>query len=249
MEFRSNIFFSFVLHATFFAAALALAGRAPAVRISERYVAITLLEDSADRKTSGTVRENKIEAPRKTGKAVTILREATPPEVSSVKKADIEPAAEVRLKENQYEGEMGPAESQANADRITTSPGQDVGGSGKAPGAMQLTVPSGAVTPGVSGGGNNKTSTRDADAVNAIRAAIERAKSYPPLARKRGLEGTVTAAFTINAKGYPDYIRIVKSSGYEILDSAAKKTLLRASPFPQQVRGKIEVPITFRIER
>lgn len=79
-----------------------------------------------------------------------------------------------------------------------------------------------------------------------IRAAIEKAKTYPFLARKKKIEGTVIAAFRINAKGYPQDINIKKSSGFEILDSAAMKIVTKAAPFPHVVEP-VEIPITFRI--
>jgi TonB family protein len=79
-----------------------------------------------------------------------------------------------------------------------------------------------------------------------ITAAIEKAKTYPFLARKKKIEGTVIAGFRINAKGYPQDINIKKSSGFEILDSAAMKIVTKAAPFPYVVEP-VEVPITFRI--
>jgi TonB family protein len=81
---------------------------------------------------------------------------------------------------------------------------------------------------------------------NIIRAAIEEAKDYPLLARKKRIEGTVITGFTINNKGYPEDIRLEKGSGSEILDSAAIKIVKRAAPFPR-VNGKIVVPITFKL--
>jgi TonB family protein len=80
-----------------------------------------------------------------------------------------------------------------------------------------------------------------------ITAAIEKAKTYPFLARKKKIEGTVIAAFRINAKGYPKDINIRKSSGFEILDSAAMKIVTKAAPFPYVVEP-VEIPITFRIK-
>jgi len=79
-----------------------------------------------------------------------------------------------------------------------------------------------------------------------ITAAIEKAKTYPFFARKKKIEGTVIAAFRINAKGYPQDINIRKSSGFEILDSTAIKIVIKAAPFPHVVEP-VEIPITFRI--
>jgi TonB family protein len=79
-----------------------------------------------------------------------------------------------------------------------------------------------------------------------IRNAIDRAKVYPLLARKRKIEGTVIMEFIINNKGYPQDIRIEKSSEHEILDSAAIKTVKNAAPLPH-IQGKIIIPIRFKL--
>ncbi|PIQ94684.1 MAG: hypothetical protein COV68_03275 [Nitrospirae bacterium CG11_big_fil_rev_8_21_14_0_20_41_14] len=79
-----------------------------------------------------------------------------------------------------------------------------------------------------------------------IRAAIEKVKTYPSLARKKRIEGTVITGFTINSKGYPQDIKVEKSSGYKILDSAAIKIVMKAAPFPK-VNSEILVPITFKL--
>ena len=62
------------------------------------------------------------------------------------------------------------------------------------------------------------------------------------------MEGTVTAEFSINGRGRPEEVRITSSSGFAILDSAAKETIIRAAPFPV-VQGKIEIPISYRLRR
>ena len=90
---------------------------------------------------------------------------------------------------------------------------------------------------------NNK---EDTSLYALIRALLERARSYPLLARKRGMEGTVLVCFTIDRKGLPQDVKIMKSSGYQILDEEARKMLIKASPFPG-VRGEIVIPITFKL--
>ena len=80
----------------------------------------------------------------------------------------------------------------------------------------------------------------------SIRNAIDRAKIYPLLARKRKIEGTVIMEFIVNNKGYPQDIRIEKSSEHEILDSAAVKTVKNAAPLPH-IQGKIIIPIRFKL--
>lgn len=88
--------------------------------------------------------------------------------------------------------------------------------------------------------GNDSLSTK-------IRELIERAKTYPALAKKRKQEGTVVTEFSINTKGLPENIRVVTSSGFSLLDSAARDTIVKAAPFPP-VRDRIEVPISFVLQ-
>lgn len=77
-----------------------------------------------------------------------------------------------------------------------------------------------------------------------IRDAIEKAKKYPLIAKKKMIQGTVIAEFSINHRGFPENMTVKKSSGSEILDSAAIKTIKKAAPFPYAEK-RIEIPIKF----
>ncbi|MDH5768513.1 MAG: energy transducer TonB [Nitrospirota bacterium] len=79
-----------------------------------------------------------------------------------------------------------------------------------------------------------------------IRTAIEKAKSYPLLARKKKIEGTVLVSFRIDKNGLPQGIKIIRSSGYHILDEEVSKIIKRAAPFPE-VNHEIVAPITFKL--
>ncbi len=81
-----------------------------------------------------------------------------------------------------------------------------------------------------------------------IGKAIENVKSYPMLARKRGMEGTVHVSFRINESGRPDEIEIKKSSGHSILDSATVKVVKKAAPYPH-TNTRVEVPVAYRLRK
>ncbi|MCE5195166.1 MAG: energy transducer TonB [Nitrospiraceae bacterium] len=81
---------------------------------------------------------------------------------------------------------------------------------------------------------------------NSILSAIEKAKIYPFIARKKKLEGTVVAEFIINRNGFPERIVIKKSSGHELLDTAAMNIIKKAAPLPRTEQN-ILVPITFSL--
>ncbi|MEK6528298.1 MAG: energy transducer TonB [Nitrospirota bacterium] len=80
-----------------------------------------------------------------------------------------------------------------------------------------------------------------------IRNAIEKAKTYPVLARKMGLDGTVYIGFRISPQGEPQDIKIIKSSGVRILDAATMDIVKKAAPFPS-VNAPVEVPVVFKLE-
>ncbi len=77
-----------------------------------------------------------------------------------------------------------------------------------------------------------------------LQAAIEKAKTYPRLARERGVEGVVLVRFKVLPSGDIDTVNIVKSSGSKILDAASMQTVYRAAPMPY-VNGWVDVPMTY----
>jgi protein TonB len=74
--------------------------------------------------------------------------------------------------------------------------------------------------------------------------AIERVKKYPRVAREHGMEGVVRLRFLLNHSGGVDAVEIMKSSGYEVLDSASVSAIYRAAPMPY-VHGWVEMPIRY----
>lgn len=79
-----------------------------------------------------------------------------------------------------------------------------------------------------------------------LRERIERAKQYPALARRWGMEGTVEVEFRIARDGTVEALRVVKSSEFPLLDEASIETIKRAAPLPV-VPGTIRVPISYRL--
>ncbi|MFQ5846840.1 MAG: TonB family protein [Candidatus Methylomirabilales bacterium] len=79
-----------------------------------------------------------------------------------------------------------------------------------------------------------------------LRRRIERAKRYPPQARRWGMEGTAEVQFRIAGDGSVEGMMIVKSSGFPLLDQASLETIRRAAPLPV-IPGTIRVPISYRL--
>ena len=81
-----------------------------------------------------------------------------------------------------------------------------------------------------------------------IRDQILKNLTYPPIAQKMGWKGKVTVSFVIREDGSAENIRVVESSGYEILDAHAVKTIRNSQPFPKPpVKAELVIPITYRI--
>jgi len=75
---------------------------------------------------------------------------------------------------------------------------------------------------------------------------------YPPVAIRRGYQGTVVVSFTINENGRVENLLVAESSGHRILDRAAIKAV-RGWVFNSQsqsnkdVNTLFEVPVTFQL--
>ncbi len=59
---------------------------------------------------------------------------------------------------------------------------------------------------------------------------------YPPDARVRGQEGTIVLAIEVGSRGRVAAVRVVESSGFELLDTAALRAA-RLWRFPREYRG------------
>jgi len=66
---------------------------------------------------------------------------------------------------------------------------------------------------------------------------IEEQKQYPDIAVIRQIEGAVEVKIALYPDGKVADIRIIKSSGWNMLDEEAAKCVRRASPFPSPPKG------------
>ncbi|MFP4273306.1 MAG: energy transducer TonB, partial [Halothiobacillaceae bacterium] len=85
-----------------------------------------------------------------------------------------------------------------------------------------------------------------------VRAAVERCKEYPRLARRLREEGTVVMRFTLARDGSLLQVEMAASSGRDRLDKAARQAIecMDAPPFERSMRGarrQFELPIEFRL--
>jgi len=145
-------------------------------------------------------------------------------------------------------GEASPQIDDSSLSQDELSPLSGNGNGSKEPVSSTLLSEAGETQQGISSmGSSSLTGLTSSEAVEAIRDLIERAKRYPPLARRRGIEGTVHVGFKIDKEGRPYEIRIIKGSGFGILDQATIEIIKKASPFPF-IDKTIEVPVSFRLK-
>jgi periplasmic protein TonB len=79
-----------------------------------------------------------------------------------------------------------------------------------------------------------------------LRRAIQRHVIYPVVARRLGWQGETLVAFIIDSTGQPAVLRILRSSGYDLLDKSALQAVARAAPLPAGGDGTtVVIPIVF----
>ncbi len=246
--FGNNIMFSAVVHMTIITAALALAGRGAALRVPDEYVKVTLIGPAETLQQGMGVgrKEEPAKGPEQQVKRKRLQKTtAPPPAVTERKESTPDPLPETKI--SSQDG-TGPAKGDQAEVAGSLQGDQGEGFRRTSSGVLQVAVLGRENRKDDPAAGEERKTGSGPWAVGAIRNAIERAKTYPALARKRNQEGTVVMEFSINAKGVPENIRVTKSSGFSLLDTAAKETVIRAAPLPA-VQGSIEVPITFILKK
>lgn len=100
-----------------------------------------------------------------------------------------------------------------------------------------------------------QTATAQDHYFRVLRDWLDRHKDYPRIAQRRGEEGTVVLAFTLNRHGMVLEHAILRSSGHSILDNTVEHLIRRAQPLPAIPPEmnvellQVVVPIEFRLER
>ena len=88
---------------------------------------------------------------------------------------------------------------------------------------------------------------------NMVKQKLQAARSYPPGAKWKGIEGSVRLVFAIGKEGDLRFAGIDESSGEESLDSGALRTIKKAAPFPalppayDGLEMKMHVNIVYRL--
>ncbi len=81
-----------------------------------------------------------------------------------------------------------------------------------------------------------------------IRDCIMAKLGYPDMARRMGWSGQVRVGFVIQEDGCVRNVRVISSSGFELLDRNAVETVRKASPFPRPpAETDIVMPIAYQL--
>ncbi len=241
---RDNIIFSVMAHSILLAAALLIGGSSEIRKASLFTVSFFDEEDnslSEKRAAIANVKQNAGAVPKSAIRTATKLSAAQ----EIIPKQNLAPLAPVKPQSDTDTGSITGvtgSEAQSNSSQVRGSDSSSVG--------SQLYGSSNEKA-GADSASRGQTGQAAETGIGAslkqrIRNALQANLVYPYIARKRGMEGTVRVEFLINAMGMPENIRIIKESGYLILDSAARETIMKASPFPCK-NSVIDVPITYQL--
>ena len=245
MTLKKTITLSVVLHICFFSAALLLSARllGGSGELPETDVVFISLASSEPKAVrAAAVLEKALAVKKAENQPVTVMKEKTVTEASVVEKVEeisedvtpeeVLPVPEEHVREGSADV-VSPVlvEAVDHGEEIVVAQAvHDQPASGRHASAL----------PGQGGGMLPET-------IELICMAIEKVKTYPAIARKRGIEGTVHVSFNVMADGNPYGIRILKSSGFSILDNATVKVVQKAAPFPL-VASRIELPVSYRLK-
>ena len=142
-----------------------------------------------------------------------------------------------------------------------TGQGQRAAGAGTAPAGLGSAT-DGAAGPGlgardgtalalaVPGGGGGGEAAEYAGYYALLRRRVFESLTYPPVARRRSLSGTVQLELEIQPTGVISRVEVVASSTHRVLDEAALDTVRGVGrvPFPPDVRPRplrVRLPVVF----
>lgn len=82
-----------------------------------------------------------------------------------------------------------------------------------------------------------------------IRNLILKNLTYPAVAKRIGWQGSVKVSFIIREDGTVEGLRIVKSSGYGVLDRNVMETIREVQPFPKPpVKAELVIPVVYALK-
>jgi protein TonB len=82
-----------------------------------------------------------------------------------------------------------------------------------------------------------------------IKELVQKSIVYPPRAKRMGWMGKVVVSFLITENGRTKNQKIIKSSGYDLLDNNVVETIKSLEPYPKPpASAEIRIPVVFNLE-
>lgn len=82
-----------------------------------------------------------------------------------------------------------------------------------------------------------------------IKDLVQKSIVYPPRAKKMGWMGKVVVSFIVTESGHTKNQKILKSSGYDLLDNSVLETIRSLEPYPKPpVTAELKIPVTYHLE-
>jgi protein TonB len=163
-------------------------------------------------------------------------------------------AATVNAQAQQSRDSGPPAGKQAAGSASTPgSAAGEQGKSGRAGGAGQAGSASGTDAGDGNGAGNSPAQLQKkyvSENFAYIMKIIQDHIVYPAKARREGLSGKAFVSFSVLENGQVANIKVLRSTGYELLDQNLIKAITEAAPFPKPPKkAELRMPFTYRLER
>jgi protein TonB len=91
----------------------------------------------------------------------------------------------------------------------------------------------------------------DANYRGLVAARLARMKRFPAEARRRREQGSALVSFVIDGTGRVTSVRLVRGTGFAVLDEEVQAMVRRASPFPSPPGGvqmTFTAPVSFQLK-
>ncbi len=97
---------------------------------------------------------------------------------------------------------------------------------------------------------NPTPSNNHSRVISQLQRKLKQYFYYPRLARRKNIQGAVVIGFAIDPRGTLTNIRVIKSSGFAILDMAAEDALLKLDHLDDNQYGQtdnLELPVIYKL--
>lgn len=178
---------------------------------------------------------------------------ASPPEHADERTVDIIGKSAIPLTQRQPEG-IRDSRKHSKNDEEKNLLTQDMPDASRAPAYSKSPSQAATGSPGSAGEARRERKDVRLCYLTEVFRTLQEGKTYPPLARRRQIEGKVKLKLVIAADGRVKNVCVLDSSGHDILDDAAEEMVNRSGlfgPLPEELgieSMRIVVPVSYALE-